>query len=44
MEQLEEPDKAASYFRQGLLLAQEEKLDDVLSVTPVKLPVLPSVV
>jgi len=44
MEQLEEPDKAASYFRQGLLLAQEEKLDDVLSVTPVNLPVLPSVV
>jgi len=44
MEQLEEPDKASSYFRQGLLLAQEEKLDDMLSVSPTSLPVLPSVV
>ncbi|MGD8785005.1 MAG: heme biosynthesis protein HemY, partial [Thioalkalispiraceae bacterium] len=44
MEQLEEPDKAASYFRQGLLLAQEEKLDDMLIVVPARLPVLPSVV
>lgn len=44
MEQLEEPDKAGSYFRQGLLLAQEEKLDDLLSVIPTNLPVLPSVV
>ncbi len=44
MEQLEEPDKASSYFRQGLLLAQEEKLDDMLSVTPTSLPILPSVV
>lgn len=44
MEQLEEPDKAASYFRQGLLLAQEEKLDDLLLVVPTNLPVLPSVV
>ena len=44
MEQLEEPDKASSYFRQGLLLAQEEKLDDLLLVAPTNLPVLPSVV
>jgi HemY protein len=44
MEQLEEPDKAASYFRQGLLLAQEEKLDDILVVVPTNLPVLPAVV
>lgn len=44
MEQLEEPDKASSYFRQGLLLAQEEKLDDMLLVAPTNLPVLPSVV
>jgi HemY protein len=44
MEQLEEPDKAASYFRQGLLLAQEEKLDDLLMVVPTTLPVIPSVV
>jgi len=44
MEQLEEPDTAASFFRQGLLLAQEEKLDDMLLVAPVNLPVLPSVV
>jgi len=44
MEQLEEPDKASSYFRQGLLLAQEEKLDDMLSVSPTSLPILPSVV
>lgn len=44
MEQLEEPDKAASYFRQGLLLAQEEKLDDLLLVVPSRLPVLPTIV
>lgn len=44
MEQLEEPDTAASYFRQGLLLAQEEKLDDMLVVAPAHLPVVPSVV
>jgi HemY protein len=42
MEQLEEPDKAASYFRQGLLLAQQEKLDDMLIVAPRNVPLLPS--
>jgi len=40
MEQLDEASNAVDYFRKGLLLAQEEKLDDMLSVTPVVLPVL----
>ena len=44
MEQLEEPDKAHSYFRQGLLLAQDEKLEDLMLAAPPRLPVLPSVV
>ena len=44
MEQLEEPVKAAKYFRQGLLLAAEEKLDDMLSVVPSQLPLLPAAI
>jgi len=39
MEQLEDADSAAGYFRKGLLLAQEEKRDDMLIVMPVSLPV-----
>ncbi len=43
MEQLEEPDNAAKYFRQGLLLAAEEKLDEMVAVPPSSTPLLPSV-
>ncbi len=42
MEQLDETEKASEYFRKGLLLAQDEKLDDMLTVVPVNLPVLPA--
>ncbi len=44
MEKLEEPDNAAKYFRQGLMLAAEEKIDEMLSVTPSNLPMLPAVI
>jgi len=42
MEQLEENESAADYFRKGLLLAQDEKLDDLLLIAPRNLPVLPA--
>ena len=42
MEQLDESENAVEFFRKGLLLAQEEKMDDMLSVAPVNLPVLPA--
>jgi HemY protein len=44
MEKLEEPDNAAKYFRQGLMLAAEEKIDDMLSITAAKLPQLPAII
>ena len=44
MEKLEEPDNAAKYFRQGLMLAAEEKIDDMLSIAPSKVPLLPAVI
>lgn len=44
MEQLEEPDDAARFYRQGLLLASEEKLDEMIAVVPSQVPLLPSVI
>lgn len=44
MEQLEESEKAAKYFRKGLLLAAEERLDDMLAVAPSRLPLLPAAI
>lgn len=44
MEKLEEPDNAAKYFRQGLMLAAEEKIDDMLSIAPANVPLLPAVI
>lgn len=40
LEQLNEADNAAEYFRKGLMLSAEEKMDDVLTVAPATLPVL----
>ncbi len=40
LEQLEEPEEAAEYFRKGLLLAADEKMDDLLTVVPERLPTL----
>jgi len=44
MEKLEEPDNAAKYFRQGLVLAAEEKIDDMLTVKPGDRRMLPAVI
>jgi len=40
LEQLEETEEAAEFFRKGLLLSADEKMDDMLTVTPLSLPVL----
>lgn len=40
LEQLEEHEEAAEFFRKGLLLAAEEKMDDMLTVVPARQPVL----
>ena len=42
MEQLEENERAAEYFRKGLMLAQDEKLMELLVVAPSKRPLLPA--
>ncbi|MBI3560860.1 MAG: heme biosynthesis protein HemY [Gammaproteobacteria bacterium] len=34
MDRLNQPKEAAEYYRRGLILAQEEKLDDLITVTP----------
>lgn len=40
MEQLQEPENAGEYYRKGLLLAADEKMDDLLNVTPLDTQVL----
>ena len=40
LEQLQEHEEAAEFFRKGLLLSAEEKMDDMLTVAPLSLPVL----
>lgn len=40
LEQLEETQAAGEYFRKGLLLAADEKMDDMLTVTPSLVPAL----
>jgi HemY protein len=44
MEKINQPGHAADYYRQGLLLAHEEKLDDALTVTPIAPAMLPMLV
>ncbi len=44
MEKINQPEQAVEYYRQGLLLAHEEKLDDALTVTPIAPTVLPMLV
>ena len=44
MEKINQPGQAADYYRQGLLLAHEEKLDDALTVTPTAIATLPMIV
>lgn len=44
MEKISQPESAADYYRKGLLLAHEEKLDDTLTVTPVAPVMLPVLV
>ncbi len=34
LEKINQPKEAAEYYRKGLILAQEERLDDMLTVTP----------
>lgn len=34
LEKINQPKEAADYYRKGLILAQEERLDDLLTVTP----------
>ncbi len=44
MEQLDEPENAAKYFREGLLLAEDEKRAEVCVIAPTPVPLLPAMV
>jgi HemY protein len=41
LEKINQPKEAAEFYRKGLILAQEERLDDVLMVTPQIQTVIP---
>lgn len=44
MERLEEPQQAAKYYRQGLLLSADEKFEQLLTVAPARQVLVPSLV